>query len=157
MFLAVSEPPRIDNPLAAAETVAKLMKQLTQHIPSQRVALVLDLSENFADNEDAALLAMLPGFGFPPDATDVMLQFNSRKQSEAISGAALNRLGIWRTGKMAFVKSNEMHSLVPFVNCRYDVNTVPEFKIISGMEESLIDEILQQLRVIYDSGVKGLQ
>ena len=160
----ISGVPRISDVTGAAEKVAVYMKQLAVRLAVSRIALVLDTAVTVPYNgEGSALAALLSGVPLPTNATEVVFQFNARRNFDTSPEVIMNRLCTWSSGQVGFIQGgpgvhlNRTVKMSPFVGLKIDINSAAETRITAEKCSSAIDELCVEALLIHNQGLARFQ
>lgn len=156
-------PPRVADVEQASLKLTALMKRVCERNRIVRTAVILDLARTIVRSEEAAAIKeALPGFPFPDNATDFVLQFNSRSKV-GVGDIEMNRLCQWTVGNVGYLRGGmlprpqNMVAMVPYFGLKIDVNTIPEISISQDDVPLIIDYLAKEALAIRDAGVARLQ
>lgn len=149
-----SGPPRIADVAAGIAKVVDLLKRLSATTKVIRTGIVLELAKTvMAGDESSEILKNLPDYPFPANASDVNLQFNSRRGFNFSPDFQMNRLCTWTSGQMGFVVNSQIRDLAPFVSFMIDVNSAPQMHLPLDIVNNAIDELLSEALAIAAEGI----
>jgi len=128
-----------------------------------RAAIVFELAKTVSKgSESSEILKNLPGYPLPENATDVNVQFNSRKNFAFSEDREMNRLCAWSSGQVGFIMNPQLQGsnvmmMTPFVGFKIDVNSAPQMPLPPDGVHQAIDELAAEALAIASEGITRFQ